>query len=127
MTTFNDIKVILDQLVKEKDIRMHGPFWRGKTRDEFVDLNVFGLPLLVVDDATKSNLTRALRGQAPFGRDLDPRPDGARFNRMPSRMTAAAEEDIAIIEAWINSGCPRCAARTADGYHADGGDYAADQ
>src|SRR5262245_33810539 len=106
VVTFIDIKRILDKLVNGEDIRMHGPFWRGKTRDEFVDLKVFGLPLLVVGDAANSHLVKALRGQAPFGRDVQPRPDGARFNRMPSRRGPATEADIARVEEWINARCP---------------------
>jgi hypothetical protein len=43
MTTFAEIKVILDRLVNGEEIRMHGAFWRGTTRDEFVALNIFGL------------------------------------------------------------------------------------
>ena len=38
MTSFTQVKVILDRLVRGEEIRMHGAFWRGKTRDEFVVL-----------------------------------------------------------------------------------------
>ena len=55
---------------------MHGAFWRGKTRDEFVAMNVMGLPIVSVGDPAASHLVRALRGLAQFGRNLEPRPVG---------------------------------------------------
>lgn len=106
MTSFTQVKIILDRLVRGEEIRMHGAFWRGKTRDEFVALDVFGLPIVTVGDPAGSNLVKALRGLSPFGRDLQPRPVGARFNRMPSRRPPATEEDIVLIERWIEAGCP---------------------
>jgi hypothetical protein len=106
MTTFTQVKIILDRLINGQEIRMHGPFWRGATRDEFVALTVMGLPLLVVGDPAGSNLVKALRGNAPFGRDVQPRPVGARINRMPSRRPPATKEDIEYIESWIQAGCP---------------------
>jgi hypothetical protein len=106
MTTFTQIQIILDRLINGEEIRMHGPFWRGKTRDEFVALSVMGLPIIVVGDPAGSNLVKALRGNAPFGRDLQPRPVGARINRMPSRRPPASKEDIEYIEKWITAGCP---------------------
>jgi hypothetical protein len=106
MTGFGDVKIILDHLINGEDIHMHGAFWRGKSRDEFVALNVMGLPIVAVGDSDNSNLVKALRGLPPFGRDLQPRPPGARFNRMPSRRPPATEADIAKIEIWIKTGCP---------------------
>ncbi|MEA2964231.1 MAG: hypothetical protein QOI46_4329 [Alphaproteobacteria bacterium] len=106
MTTFTQIQIILDRLINGEEIRMHGPFWRGKTRDEFVALSVMGLPIIVVGDPAGSNLVKALRGNAPFGRDLQPRPVGARINRMPSRRPPASKEDIEYVEKWITAGCP---------------------
>jgi hypothetical protein len=106
LTTFTQVQIILDRLINGEVIRMHGPFWRGKTRDEFVALSVMGLPIIVVGDPAGSNLVKALRGNAPFGRDLQPRPVGARINRMPSRRPPASEEDIEYIEKWITAGCP---------------------
>ncbi|MER9227050.1 hypothetical protein NKI39_15695 [Mesorhizobium sp. M0664] len=106
MASFVQVQEILDKLVDYENIGMHGPFWRGKSRDEFVSLSIFGLPIISIGDSAESNLIKALRGLAPFGRNLDPRPPGARFNRMPSRRPPASEKDIATIERWINLGCP---------------------
>ena len=106
MTSFTQVKVILDRLVRGEEIRMHGAFWRGKTRDEFVVLKPMGFPVVAIGDPANSNLIKALRGLPPFGRDLQPRPPGATINRMPSRRPPATEEDIACIERWIAAGCP---------------------
>ena len=106
MTSFMQVKIILDRLVGGEEIRMHGAFWRGKTRDEFVALNVMGLPIIAVGDPAGSNLVKALRGIPPFGRNLQPRPAGARFNRMPDRFPPATEAEIRLIEQWIAAGCP---------------------
>jgi len=48
VTSFIEVKIILDRLVNGDEIRMHGNFWRGKTRDELVALKVMGLPLVAV-------------------------------------------------------------------------------
>ena len=106
MTGFTEVKIILDRLVRGEEIRMHGAFWRGKTRDEFVALKPMGLPVVAIGDPANSNLIKALRGLPPFGRDLRPRPVGATINRMPSRRPPATEEEITIIERWIKAGCP---------------------
>lgn len=106
MISFIEVKEILDRIVGTEEPRFHGAFWRGTTRDEFVSLRVVGLPIVSVGDPAGSNLIRALRGLAPFGRDLQPRPPGARFNRMPSRRPPAEEAYIAVLEQWIKSGCP---------------------
>jgi hypothetical protein len=81
-----------------------GTFWRGVSRNEFVHAQVFGLPIIEVGDANDSNLIRALRGESPFGSDSG-NPSGM-FRRMPAGMTPMASSDIAMIEQWINQGCP---------------------
>lgn len=105
MTRFDQVKEILDAAVGDHTVHGHGAFWRGKTRDEFVNYNVFGsIPLLVPGNGAGSNLIRALKGEPPFGADIG-RPD-ADFNRMPSRMAPVPAERIALIEQWIDEGCP---------------------
>src|ERR1700738_4935031 len=94
MTTFTQIQIILDRLINGEEIRMHGPFWRGKTRDEFVALSVMGLPIIVVGDPAGSNLVKALRGNAPFGRDLRVRSAPASIacllaGHLPARKTSS--------------------------------------
>ena len=83
---FQRVCEILDEAVggPGESIGAHGAFWRGLTRDEFVAQSPVGRPLVVVGDGPASNLVRALKGQAPFGRDLIPRPPGASIRRMPA-------------------------------------------
>lgn len=99
---FQQVIEILDQAIggPEADIGAHGPFWRGITRDKFVAKKVFSKDLVVLGDGAASNLVRALKGETPFG-------EGAIFPRMPAGgLPAAPAESIALIEQWINDGCP---------------------
>jgi hypothetical protein len=99
---------ILDKSIggPDTDIGAHGPFWRGVTRDEFVDLEVFGQKLLVVGDSAHSNLVLALKGEVPFGADLDGATENAIFPRMPAGLDPVPPESIHEIEQWIDAGCP---------------------
>jgi photosystem II stability/assembly factor-like uncharacterized protein len=108
MNRFEQVCGILDAAVggPGAGVAFHGAFWRDVTRDEFVELSIFGRKLLVIGDAAASNLVRALRGQAPFGDDLPEPPAGAQLNRMPSGLDPVPEESIAVIESWIADGCP---------------------
>jgi hypothetical protein len=106
MTGFHEVQQTLDRILATGRPN-HGPFWRGVSRDQFVNLKVWGLPLVVPGDPGRSNLVRALRGLSPFGADQNPRPPGAVFQRMPAGgLPAAAEVDIVLIEQWIGAGCP---------------------
>jgi photosystem II stability/assembly factor-like uncharacterized protein len=108
MTSFVEVVGMLDASVGGADapVGVHGPFWRGISRDQFVAKKVLGLPLLVIGQGAASNLVKALKGEAPFGRDLDDPPPGARFPRMPFGFDPVADADIARIEKWIDDGCP---------------------
>ncbi len=101
---FSHVLEILDAAVGGGTFGAHGPFWRGKTRDQLVQQNVFGKQLLVVGNGRDSNLVHALRGQAPFGSDTGT--VGASFRRMPAGRPPLPDTDIAFIEQWINDGCP---------------------
>jgi photosystem II stability/assembly factor-like uncharacterized protein len=105
---FQRVCEILDDAIGGPDanIGMHGPFWRGLTSEQFVTKQVFGRPLLVVGDGAASNLVRALKGEAPFGADLEEPPEGATFSRMPAGLPPLASASIAFIQAWIDDGCP---------------------
>ena len=46
----------------------------------------------------KSGLVRGLRGQAPF--------DGTQFPRLPWGGSTVAPDDVELISAWIDDGCP---------------------
>ena len=111
MGRFSEVIAILDESVGGPAASVgfpHGPFWREVTRDELVALEVpaFGekLPLLVVGDSANSNLIKALKGEAPFGTDSGT--SGARFRRMPAGRAALPDDKIALIEKWIDDGCP---------------------
>jgi hypothetical protein len=106
MATFHDVQTTLDRILGTASPGNHRAFWRGKTRDEFVAHEVFGLKIIEVGAPEKSNLALALKGRPPFGADLTPRPPGALLPRMPAGQPPAVAADIELIEQWIKDGCP---------------------
>lgn len=105
---FQQIVQILDDSVggPNAGVLRHGPFWRNITRDQFVAKKVFGRPLIVLGDGASSNLVRALKGESPFGSDLPDPPEDADIKRMPVGRPPVLAERIAVIEKWIDDGCP---------------------
>src|SRR5262249_49201380 len=101
---FSEVRSILDAAVGSGTFGAHGPFWRGKTRDQFVQLKVFGKQLVSLGHGVDSNLVKALRGLLPFGSDTGT--SGATFRRMPAGRPAVAPGDVDTIERWIDDGCP---------------------
>jgi photosystem II stability/assembly factor-like uncharacterized protein len=108
MTRYERVQQILDESIGGPDaqIGVHGAFWRGKTRDEFVAMLVRNRQLLVVGDGAGSNLVKALKGEVPFGADVENPPPGASLSRMPAGFNPASPEHIAFIQKWIDAGCP---------------------
>ena len=108
MTRYERVIEILDSSIggPEEEIGVHGTFWRGLTRDQFVAKRVRGLNIIALGDGGNSNVVKALRGQAPFGADLPAPPPGALFSRMPAGRPPVSESDIAFIQQWIDDGCP---------------------
>lgn len=107
---FGQIIQILDAAVGPEPFGAHGPFWRGLTRDQFIVRIVRGEQLLIVGNGPESNLVKALRGQLPFGADTGTA--GADFSRMPAGgRDPVSDANIAIIERWIDDGCPDVAAQ----------------
>jgi photosystem II stability/assembly factor-like uncharacterized protein len=108
VSRFDRVIQILDAAIggPNVNIAVHGAFWRGLTRQQFVEKKVQGLDLLVVGNGAASNLIKALKGEVPFGADLEPPPAGALYDRMPSGLNSVADEDIAVIAKWIDDGCP---------------------
>jgi hypothetical protein len=106
MKRFDKVVDILDTAVNHAIIGKHGNFWRGKTREQFIAVKVFGRVLLVPGKSVDSNIVKALRGLAPFGIDVDPPPPDAIFDRMPAGRPAVPELSIQFIEKWIDDGCP---------------------
>jgi photosystem II stability/assembly factor-like uncharacterized protein len=106
MKRFERVVQILDEAIggPGASIRRHGTFWRGLSRDEFVAHVVFGRPLVVVGQGADSNLVKALKGVEPF--------DGSPLRRMPAGMPPVPAQSIAIIERWIDDGCPDDAAQS---------------
>ena len=105
---FENVVEILDRSVggPDEDVSSHGAFWRGVTRDRFVAMKVGGRKLVTPGDGANSNLVLSLRGQKPFGSDLEPAPEGANVMRMPAFLPPVADDEIAGIVAWIDEGCP---------------------
>lgn len=119
MADFPRIKQILDDAIGGLPIGAHGAFWQGVTRDAFVALTVRGEDLIVerpdgTFDPDESALVKALEGRAPFGRDLTPRPPGARFRRMPAGRPPVSADRIQEIRDWISAGCPDVAVPEED-------------
>jgi photosystem II stability/assembly factor-like uncharacterized protein len=108
MTRYERVIEILDSSIggPEEEIGVHGTFWRGLTRDQFVAKRVRGLNIIALGDGGNSNVVKALRGEAPFGADLPAPPPGALFSRMPAGRPPVSESDIAFIQQWIDDGCP---------------------
>jgi hypothetical protein len=98
-TTFLEVQKWLDEAVggPSADVGTHGPFWRGKTRDEFVGMQIYGRRLIVLGNGPASNLVVALRGLDPF--------DGTTYPQMPAGMDPMPSERIDKIERWITDGC----------------------
>ncbi len=105
---FQGVIEILDTAVGGPDAEVvsHGPFWRSVTRDRFVEMKVGGRKLVTIGDGANSNLVLSLKGDAPFGSDLDDPPAGAVISRMPAYLDPVPSESISDIEQWINEGCP---------------------
>ena len=108
MTRYERVIQILDEAIGGPDVNIgvHGAFWRGVTRDQFVTKKVFNLDLVVVGSGAAANLVKSLKGEAPFGADLPNPPPGARFSRMPAGALPVSDADIAFIQTWIDDGCP---------------------
>lgn len=108
MDRYQRVLQLLDNAIggSSTNIGVHGAFWRGLTRDQFVAKKVLGRTLLVVGDGPSSNLIKALRGDTPFGVDLPNAAPDAQFSRMPAGRPPVPEEDIRFMESWIDDGCP---------------------
>jgi hypothetical protein len=107
MNRFLQVQQILDTAVGGPTAIVGGPhraFWRNKTRDQFVAVQILGLPIVTLGDGAGSNMVKALRGQAPFGQDIGT--PGATIDRMPAGLDPVPDDQIAIIVGWVDDGCP---------------------
>lgn len=100
MSKFLEVQRILDRALGSVSAGNHGVFWRGKTRDEFVDLKVFGVGIITPNDPEGSPLVQALRGNMSA--------DGRKTAQLclGARQPAAAAADVQAIVDWIAAGCP---------------------
>ena len=64
MTRYERVIQILDEAIGGPDVNIgvHGAFWRGVTRDQFVTKKVFNLDLVVVGSGAAANLVKSLSG-----------------------------------------------------------------
>lgn len=108
MTRYEHVLQILDAAIGGPgvNIGVHGAFWRGLTRDQFVAKKVFNRDLVTLHNGAASNLVKAFKGEAPFGADLPNPPPGAQLSRMPAGLPPVSDADIAFIQTWIDNGCP---------------------
>ncbi len=106
MERFDRVKQILDESIggSDESIDFHGAFWRVITKEEFIDKDVYGKPLITVGDGSASNLIKSLKGEAPFGSDIGTA--NATDKRMPSGLDKVSDEDIDFLSKWIDDGCP---------------------
>ena len=110
---FRKVTRILESAVRGFRIGAHHNFWRGCTRDQFVEMGIFGNPLIARTpdggfDAANSNLLRALRGEDPFTapEESEGPPDYSHYPRMPAHHPPVPPQCIEFISRWIESGCP---------------------
>jgi hypothetical protein len=108
LTNFTDVqKFIKGVLNTNGDLPVGGPhkeFWSTLTYPQFTTGNVPGVnpavKILVVGDSKNSNIILALQGVGPlFG------PAG-RYGQMPRNGTPFTNDQIDVIAAWIDKGCP---------------------
>lgn len=104
MLKYSDVIEQLEVAINREQIGAHHAFWRGLTRDQFVEKRVYGMQLVELGNGNHSNLILAMRGAAPFGEDIGT-PD-ATMPRMPAGRPPMVEENITLISDWIDGGCP---------------------
>ncbi len=109
--SYADVQALLRRLAgtSTSDQGGAGRFW-DLPLDRFLEASVAGQPLLSPAPATvccragrgvaaeQTGLVRGLRGLAPF--------DGVRLPRLPFGGRAASSAEIALVEAWVEAGCP---------------------
>src|SRR5262245_30944736 len=107
MPGLQQIQDMLERSLGTRPMPNHDYFWRGRTRDELVATQVFGLHIIVPGGPDKSNLLLAMRGS--LSRDGGPDGLGADLLRALFRQVRMAENDVVLLEQWIREGCPEAA------------------
>lgn len=104
------IQDMLERMLGTYPMPFHDYFWRGKTRDELVATEMFGVPILVPGQPDKSNLLQAMRGAAPSENGEKPFGVG-RLRQIFSKVDVSAK-DVDLLDAWIREGCPEIEPKT---------------
>src|SRR5215471_6296954 len=109
----NHLNTVIARLGSNIGGAPHGAFWNTMSYQEFISGNVPNVrrqpgdppnaqgnwKVLVVGDAAKSNIIRALQGDPPF--------DGSVFEQMPADGPPFFDPgDIQPLADWINAKCP---------------------
>lgn len=100
---YEDVVALLERAVGGAGVPVgfHGPFWRNRTRDEFVSTPPFrGIMPVVVGDSAASGIIAALSGTGPFNSAA------GGIERMPPFGPYLTDQEIAAIADWIDAGCP---------------------
>lgn len=101
--SFADVVSLLDGLVADRagHLGFHGAFWRGVSRDVFVNTPpIRDIVPIVVGDSANSGIVQALRGEGSFS------PENGCLSRMPVDGPFLTREEIDAIARWIDRGCP---------------------
>jgi hypothetical protein len=104
MPGLQQIQDMLERMLGTYPMPAHGYFWRGKTRDELVATEAFGVPILVPGRPDDSNLLRAMRGDK-FGEGSVNRIGIDRLRKI-FKDIRVAEADVDVLSAWIGQSCP---------------------
>jgi hypothetical protein len=104
MPGLQQIQDMLERMLGTYPMPAHDYFWRGKTRDELVATEVFGVPILVPGRPDDSNLLRAMRGDK-FGEGSVNRIGIDRLRKI-FKDIRVAEADVDVLSAWIGQSCP---------------------
>jgi hypothetical protein len=104
MPGLQQIQDMLERMLGTYPMPAHDYFWRGKTRDELVGTQVFGVSILLPGRPDESNLLRAMRGDKSGDHDSD-RVGRERLRRIFTNIRVT-EGDINVLTAWIREDCP---------------------
>ena len=104
MPGLQQIQDMLERMLGTYPMPAHDYFWRGKTRDELVAAEVFGVPILAPGRPDDSSLLRAMRGDT-FGEGSANRIGIDRLRKI-FKDIRVAEADVNVLSAWIGQDCP---------------------
>lgn len=104
---FAKVGRILEEAIRGADIGAHDKFWTKIDRDRFVDLHLFGIPLIGCEPRNQcylspdySSLIWMLNPQHPDGRDK------AESERMPRFRPPMPPSRVSFLKAWIARQAP---------------------